>query len=335
VNATTGRPVAVVTGGSAGVGRAAVIQFAAAGYDVAVLARGQAGIDGAVADVAEHGGAGLGIPTDVADMAAVDAALAQVESELGEIDVWVNNAFVGALAYFWDTAPEDFWRMTEVTYLGQVNGVRAALSVMRPRDRGVIINVSSSLAHRGIPLQAAYCGAKHAIKGFSDSVIAELASTGSAVRIGLVTLPGVNTPQFNWNQNAMSGHPMPVPPIYQPEVAARAIVELATHPRRNVWVGLPTAATILGNRLAPGVLDWYLGRTGVSSQQTDQQAPQLGANLHEPRDADTDRGAHGAFDDQAHDRDVVSLLSRTVGRTVGVAVGGALLTVGKLLDALP
>ncbi len=328
-------PIAVVTGGTAGIGRSTVRAFADAGYDVAVLARGEAGLDAAVAEVRERGRRGLGIPTDVADGGAVDAALDRVETELGPVEVWVNCAFVGALAYFWDTSPEEFDRMTDVTYRGQVHGTRAALRVMRPRDAGVIVNVSSSLAHRGIPLQAAYCGAKHAVKGFTESLITELAATGSRVRIGLVTLPGVNTTQFDWNLNRMPGHPMPVAPIYQPEVGAAAILEQARHPRRNVWVGLPTAYTILGNRIAPGFLDWYLGRTGVTSQQTDRAAPRHGSNVFDARDQDVDRGAHGAFDDQAHSRDVVSTLSTTVGRQVGNAVGAGLAALGHVLDLLP
>ena len=190
-----------------------------------------------------------------------------------------------------------------MTYFGQVNGTRAALSVMRPRNAGVIVNVSSALAYRSIPLQSAYCGAKHVVKGFTESVITELAHEKSRVRIGLVTLPGVNTPQFDWNDNQLPQHPMPNPPIYQPEVAGRAIVGMVEHPRRNVWVGLPAAASVLGNRLAPSVLDWYLGRTGIDAQQTEADAPVHGSNLFTPRDEDVDRGAHGAFDDQAHTSD--------------------------------
>ncbi len=304
MTSTSGRKVAVVTGGSGGVGRATVQQFAAAGYDVAVLARGQAGVDGAVSDVKAAGGRGLGIPTDVADYAAVQRAAEQIEAELGEIDVWVNVAFAGALAFSWDTSMEEFRRMTEVTYFGQVHGTQAALAHMRPRDRGVIINVGSALAYRSIPLQSAYCGAKHAVIGYTGSVITELDSQRSKIKLCLVQLPGLNTPQFNWNLNKMDGHPMPVPPIFQPELPAKAIVFLAEHPRRNMWVGISTAYTILGQRLAPKLLDIYLGRTGVKSQQTGQHLPRWGSNVFDPQDADTDRGAHGAFDDQAHARDV-------------------------------
>ncbi len=303
MTSATGRRVAVVTGGSGGVGRATVQAFAEAGYDVAVLARGQAGLDGAAKDVEGAGGRGLGIPTDVADPGAVHRAAEQAVAELGEIDVWVNVAFSGSLAYSWDTSAEEFRRMTEVTYYGQVYGTQAALRHMRPRDRGVIINVGSALAYRSIPLQSAYCGAKHAVVGYTQSVVTELASEKSNVRLCTVQLPGLNTPQFNWNLNKMSGHPMPVAPIFQPELPAKAIVYLAEHPRRNMWVGISTAYTILGERIAPKLLDLYLGRTGVKSQQNSKDLPRWGSNVFEPQDADVDRGAHGAFDDQAHARD--------------------------------
>lgn len=306
----TRRPVVVVTGGSAGIGRAAVREFAAAGYDVAIIARGQAGIDGAVADVEELGGTALGLSVDVSKIDDVESATDRIEAELGEIDVWVNNAFVGSLAPFWDTTPDEFERMTDVTYYGQVNGTRAALRVMRARDRGAIVNVSSSLAHRAIPLQSAYCGAKHAVKGFTESVRVELRASGSAVTIGLVTLPGVNTTQFNWNLNRMPDHPQPVAPILEPETVAKAIVSAAQHPRRNTWVGIATAYTVLGNRVAPWFLDRYLARTGIDGQQTDEDAPRWGSNLFEPQDADVDRGARGPFSDKSGTFDPVSLVSR-------------------------
>ncbi|WP_147919175.1 SDR family oxidoreductase [Ruania zhangjianzhongii] len=295
--------VAVVTGGTAGVGRAAVHAFADAGYDVAILARGKAGLDAAVAAVRERGRRGLGIPTDVADAAAVHRAAAKVAGELGVIDVWVNVAFVGSLAYSWDTTDAELRRITEVTYLGQAHGTQAALAHMRPRDRGVIVNVGSALAYRSIPLQAAYCGAKHAVIGYTRSVITELASENSNVKLCTIQLPGLNTPQFNWNLNKMPGHPMPVPPIFSPEVAARGIVHIAEHPRRNMWVGLSTAYTILGDRLVPKLADLYLGRTGIAAQQTDPELPAWGSNLFEAQDADVDRGPDGPFPRQAHRRD--------------------------------
>jgi NAD(P)-dependent dehydrogenase (short-subunit alcohol dehydrogenase family) len=306
----TQRKVAVVTGGTAGVGRATVREFAHHGYDVAILARGAAGLEGAAEDVQEAGARALPLAVDVADADAVRQAAATIESELGEISVWVNTAFVGSLAYSWDTSLEEFRRMTEVTYYGQVYGILAALEHMRPRDRGVIINVGSALAYRGIPLQSAYCGAKHAVVGFSESIMCELAHEKSNVRVCMVQLPGLNTPQFNWNLSRVWRHPMPVPPIFQPEVAARGIVFLAGHPRRNMWIGLSTAYTILSERVAPLLLDRYLGRTGISSQQTSKDAPRLGPNLWQPRDDKADQGARGAFSDQAHADDPQLWLSK-------------------------
>ncbi|HET9966756.1 MAG TPA: SDR family oxidoreductase [Streptosporangiaceae bacterium] len=308
--ASTGRKVAVVTGGTAGVGRATVRELAGRGYDVAILARGAAGLQGAVADVRKAGRRGLAVQADVADYEAVRQAAAQAESELGEIGLWVNVAFAGSLSFAWDTSIEEFRRMTEVTYFGQVHGTLVALERMRPRDRGVIVNVGSAMAYRSIPLQATYCGAKHAVKGFTESVMCELAHEKSKVRLCMVQLPGLNTPQFNWNLSKMPEHPMPVPPVFQPELPARAIAYLAEHPRRNMWVGVSTAYTILGERLAPRLLDWYLGRTGVKSQQTGQDLPRLGSNVFEPRDQAEDQGAHGAFDDKAHAADPQLWLSQ-------------------------
>jgi NAD(P)-dependent dehydrogenase (short-subunit alcohol dehydrogenase family) len=309
--------IAVVTGGSAGVGRAVVRELAAAGWDVAVLARGRAGVDGAATEVANAGRRGVGLTVDVADPAAVSDAAATVERDLGPIGAWVNVAFVGALRYFWDTDPATYSRITDVTYLGQVNGVRAALEWMRPRDRGVIVNAGSALAFRGIPLQAAYCGAKHAIQGFTEAVRAELKHEGSRVQVATIQLPAMNTPQFDWNDNAFDAHPQPVAPIYQPETAARAIRFLVEHPRRNMWVGISTAYTILGNRLAPAALDWYLGRSGVDGQLTNRDGPRYGANLYEPKDDDADRGARGMFDPEAHPRDPWSAASMAMWRVVG------------------
>jgi NAD(P)-dependent dehydrogenase (short-subunit alcohol dehydrogenase family) len=316
------RTVAVITGGTAGVGRATVREFAKAGYDVAVLARGQAGLAGAGRDVESAGGQCLPISVDVADEAAVEAAADRIEAELGPIKVWVNVAFAGSLAFFWDTTPEEYRRMTDVTYFGQVNGTRAALRLMRARNKGSIVNVSSAMAYRSIPLQSAYCGAKHATKGFTESVITELRATDSKVTIGLVTLPGVNTTQFNWNLTKMSRHPQPVPPIVQPEVCARAIRFAAENPRRNMWVGISTAYTVLGNRVAPRFVDWYLGKTGVQAQQTDQDAPRWGSNIFEPQDADEDRGARGAFGSKAADRDPVSFVAAHRSASLATAVAG-------------
>ncbi len=323
--------IVVITGGTAGIGRATVREFAAAGYDVAVLARGVAGLDATVADVEGVGRRGIGLRVDVADAEAVEAAADRVEIELGPIAVWVNVAFVGSLAWFWDTSDAEYRRMTEVTYYGQVNGTRAALRLMRARDRGSIVNVSSAMAYRSIPLQSAYCGAKHAIKGFTESLITELRASGSNVTVGLVTLPGVNTTQFGWNLNKMPGHPRPVPPIVQPEVCARAIRFSAEHPRRNMWVGIATAYTVLGNRVAPLFADWYLGKTGVSSQQTDRDLPRWDSNVFEPRDQDEDRGARGSFSGAAWERDPVSFVGRHRRTAAGVAT---LLTLSALKAAL-
>lgn len=323
------RKTAVVTGGSAGVGRATVQELARRGYDVAILARGQAGLDGAAADVQTVGGRALPLSVDVADFEAVQRAAAHVETELGEIDLWVNAAFTGSLAFAWDVTTAEFRRMTEVTYYGQVHGTLAALARMRPRDRGVIINVGSAMSYRSIPLQAAYCGAKHAVKGFTEAVVCELAHERSRVRLCLVQLPGLNTPQFSWNLNKMPKHPRPVPPVFQPEVAARAIGFLAEHPRRSMWVGVPTAYTILAERLAPGLLDWYLGRRGVTSQQTDEDLPRAGSNVFEASDQEDDRGAHGAFGRNAHGRDPWSWCSMHR-RALGAAALGAAAAVVSL-----
>ncbi|XRQ08802.1 SDR family oxidoreductase [Actinomadura welshii] len=315
----TRRKVAVVTGGTAGVGRAAVRELAGRGYDVAVLARGEAGLRGAAADVRAAGARALPLPADVADEDAVRRAADRTEAELGPIDVWVNAAFCGALAFSWDTGMEEWRRINDVTYLGQVHGTLAALERMRPRDRGVIVNVGSAMAYRSIPLQAPYCAAKHAVKGFTESVMSELAHEKSKVKLCMVQLPGLNTPQFTWNLNKLGKHPMPVPPVFQPELAGRAIAHLAERPRRNLWVGLSTAYTILGERLAPKIMDLYLGRSGVESQQTGEDLPRLGPNLFDPGDDAEDQGARGPFDDRAHTRDPLLELSLRRSAVLGIA----------------
>ena len=317
-----------MTGGSAGLGRATVRAFAAAGYDVAVLARGTDGLAGAVADVAAAGRRGLGIPTDVADSAAVEAAADEVESRLGEITVWVNDAMTSVFSPFLDTEPADFERATAVTYLGFVNGTRAALRRMKPRDRGVLVQVGSALAFRGIPLQAAYCGSKHAIVGFTESVIAELLHDRSKVRVSMVHMPALNTIQFSWVKTSLPEHPMPVAPIYQPEVGARAILYAAEHRRRSIWVGISTVGTILGNRVIPGLLDHYLGWTGYSGQQSPRdKRPEIGDDLYEP--VPGDHGAHGDFDYRSHEHSPelwVSLHRRALlaSAAAATAAGGAL-----------
>lgn len=305
----TARRIAVVTGGSAGIGRAVVRELAGHGWDVAVLARGEAGLEGAVKDVEAAGGRGLAVPTDVADLDQVRSAAARVARELGPIDLWVNDAFSGDLRYFWDIPEDEYRRITEVTYFGQVHGTRVALEHMRPRDRGVIVQVGSALAFRGIPLQSAYCGAKHAVKGFTESVITELKHCGSAVRVSMLHLPGVNTVQFDWNATGFDEHPQPVSPVFQPEIAARAVRFLADHPRRTMWVGYSTAYTILGNRVAPWFLDRYMARKTVQGQLSDADGPRFGSNVFEPRDQNADRGAHGMFDAKAKSRDAWSWAS--------------------------
>jgi NAD(P)-dependent dehydrogenase (short-subunit alcohol dehydrogenase family) len=303
--------VVVVTGASAGVGRATAERLAAGGDDVALIARGEAGLDAAASAVKGLGRRCVTIRADTADATELDAAAATVEVELGPIDVWVNNAFTSVFAPFDRISPEEFRRVTEVTYLGYVNGTRAALRHMRPRDRGTIVQVGSALAYRGIPLQSAYCGAKHAIQGFTESVRCELAHDGSHVRLTMVQLPAVNTPQFSWVLSRLPRRPQPVPPIYQPEVAARSIVWAADGRRREWWVGASTAVTLAANAVVPGVLDRYLAAKGVDSQQTaEPERPDRPANLWEPVDDRTDFGAHGTFDDRSHDRSPQALLSR-------------------------
>lgn len=300
----TGPPgVAVVTGGTAGIGRASVRELAARGWDVAVLARGQERLDDTVREVREAGQRAIGLPVDVAAHEAVEGAADRVEAELGPIDLWVNNAFTGAIAFFDDITPQEFDRITTVTYLGYVNGTRAALRRMTPRNRGTIIQVGSALAHRGIPLQAPYCGAKHAIRGFTEAVRVETIHKGLAIDVCQIDMPAMNTPQFDWVlHRGIDHHPMPVAPIYQPEVAGRAVAHVAEHPRRVTWVGLPTALTVLGNRVAPVLLDHFLARTNVKGQQSPQHDPPgNAANTWQPVHG-AEVQAHGSFDDKAYAR---------------------------------
>jgi NAD(P)-dependent dehydrogenase (short-subunit alcohol dehydrogenase family) len=292
--------VAVVTGSSAGVGRATAVELAGPGSTIALLARGAAGLAGAAADVEAAGGRAVVVPTDVADADAVEAAAERIEDAAGPIDVWINNAMTTVFAPVWEVGADELRRATEVTYLGQVHGTMAALRRMRPRDRGTIVNVGSALAFRAIPLQAAYCGSKFACRGFTESVRSELRSERSSVRISMVHLPAVNTPQFGWCLNRLPKHPQPVPPIYSPEVAARWIVSAARHPRRQKILGSFNTFLVLANKVAPGVIDHYVATTAVDSQQSDVDVePDRPANLWHPVDdaPGTDRGAHGIFDD--------------------------------------
>ena len=291
--------VVVVTGASAGIGRATARAFADRGADVALLARDEEGLAAAAKEVEAAGRRAVGIRTDMADLDQVEAAADQIESDLGPIEVWVNNAMTSVFAPFTEIEPEEFRRVTEVSYLGFVYGTRTALRRMLPRDHGTIVQVGSALAYRGIPLQSAYCGAKHAIQGVTESVRAELYHDRSKVWLTMVQMPAVNTPQFDWVLSRLPHQAQPVPPIYQPEVAARAVVWAATHRRRQLWVGGSTWATLVANKLAPGLLDRYLGRTGYQSQQTGQpRDPDRPANLWAP--VGGDHGAHGRFDDRAH-----------------------------------
>ncbi|MEV8638828.1 SDR family oxidoreductase [Streptosporangium sp. NPDC051023] len=316
--------VVVVTGASGGVGRAVVQELGARGATVALIARGTTGLGSAAVEVGAAGGAGLVYEADVADYRQVRDAAERIEKEIGPIDVWINVAFSSVFAPFAEVTPEEYERTTRVTYLGYVWGTRVALDLMRPRGRGVIVQAGSALAYRGIPLQAAYCGAKHAIKGFTEAVRTELLGEKSGVQITMVQLPALNTPQFSWVLSKLGRHPQPVPPIYQPEVAARALVFAAGHPeRREYWVGASTAMTVLGERLAPGLIDRYLARSGRESQQTKSLAPTGVANLWEPADQDDDYGAHGAFDDRAHPRSVQAWLSRHRGLLTLALAGGA------------
>ena len=294
--------VVVVTGASGGVGRAIAHAFAKRGAHVGLLARGRESLDDAAEEVRSLGGQALVVPTDVADADQVEAAAAAVEERFGAIDVWVNDAMATVFARFVDTDPDEYKRATEVTYLGFVYGTMAALRRMTERDQGTIVQVGSALSYRAIPLQAAYCGAKFAIRGFTDSIRTELLADRSRVRITMVQLPGVNTTQFNWCRSKLSKHPMPVPPIYQPEIPAEAVYWAAQHPRRELWVGYSTVQTILGNKLAPWLADRYLARSAISGQQVDDLP--IGAdrldNLYDPL---PDKAAtHGIFNDQAISR---------------------------------
>jgi NAD(P)-dependent dehydrogenase (short-subunit alcohol dehydrogenase family) len=295
--------VVVITGASAGVGRATARAFGKRGALVGLLARGHDGLQGAQGEIQALGGKALMLPTDVSDPKQVEAAADAVERTFGSIDIWVNNAMVSVFSPFEQMTPEEFKRVTEVTYLGTVYGTMAALKRMLPRDRGVIVQVGSALAYRSIPLQAAYCGAKSAIRGFTDSVRCELIHDRSKVRITMVQMPALNTPQFGWVKSRLPRKPQPVPPIYQPEVAAEAIVWAAQHGRREMYVGASTAMAILGNKLVPEMLDRYLGRTGYDSQQHDAPAdPKRPNNLWDPLQGD--HGAHGEFDARASERSV-------------------------------
>jgi NAD(P)-dependent dehydrogenase (short-subunit alcohol dehydrogenase family) len=316
----------MITGASAGVGRATAIAFARQGARIGLLARGSAGLDGALRDVEDAGGRGLICEADVSDADAVENAAAEVESAFGPIDVWINNAMASVFSPVHEMTAAEFKRVTEVTYLGVVHGTLVALKRMRPRDWGVIIQVGSALAYRGIPLQSAYCAAKHAVQGFCESLRAELLHDGKHIRITMVQLPALNTPQFEWVKSRLPGRAQPVPPIFQPEIAAEALVWAATHDRRELYVGLPTWLAVIGNSLAPGVVDRYLARSGYASQQTDEpEDPRRLDNLWKPVDHARDHGAHGRFDSRA--RSTSWALTAAVHRGTVLLIGAGIVSV--------
>jgi NAD(P)-dependent dehydrogenase (short-subunit alcohol dehydrogenase family) len=318
-------PVVVVTGASSGVGRATVRELARRGASVAMLSRGTIGLQGATADVEALGRPALAIPTDVSDAPAVEAAAARIEAELGPIDAWVNSAMVSVFAPIRDTTPEEIRRVTD--------GTLAALKRMLPRDSGVIVQVGSALAYRSIPLQAAYCGAKHAVAGFTDSLRSELLHDKSNVRVSMVQLPALNTPQFDWSKSRMPRRAQPVPPIFQPELAARAICDQIDHPGREVFLGAPTIVAIQLQKLFPGLLDRYLAAGGYDAQMTDEPAdPTRPNNLLEP--VEVDYGAHGRFDAEAiDDRPLPAPIAHpgkfAVALGAGLALGAAALRIAR------
>jgi short-subunit dehydrogenase len=326
--------VAVITGAGAGVGRATVAEFARHGYDVALLSRDPHRLDQAADEAGRHGVRALPIPTDVADADAVETAAERVEAELGPIDVWVNVAMATVFASVEKLTAAKVERGTRVTYLGQVHGMMSALKRMRVRNHGTIVNVGSALAYRSVPLQSTYCGAKAAIRGFTDTLRSEIIHDKLDIQLTIVDLPAMNTPQFDRALNKMGRKAKPVAPIFQPEVAARAIFFAATHKRRDVWVGWPTVKAILANRVAPGLLDRYLAKVGYSGQLADKPtAPDAPANLFEP--VSGDYSSHGRFDDQARSRSSEMFTDRHKAAFLTVAaVGLALLAyqVAKRLD---
>lgn len=319
--------VVVVTGASAGVGRAVAREFAKEGAHIGLIARGRERLEAAQREVEEAGGKALVLPADVADAGGIEQAADRVERELGAIDVWVNNAMTTIFAPFHEIAPDEFKRATEVTYLGCVYGTMAAIKRMRQRNRGTIVQVGSALAYRSIPLQSAYCGAKHAIAGFTDSLRSELIHQKSAIHLTMVHLPAMNTPQFSWCRTRLPRQPEPVPPIYQPEVAARAIVWASSHRRREIYVAWPTVKAIYGQMVAPGYADEYLAKYGYTGQETQQPVPpDRPDNLYES--VPGDYAAHGIFDARASDSSPLTWMDLHRGivgaGAAALAVAGAL-----------
>jgi NAD(P)-dependent dehydrogenase (short-subunit alcohol dehydrogenase family) len=326
-------PVVVITGGTAGVGRATARRFAKSGAKIAVLARGHDGLEATRDELPAHGAPkAIAIPCDVSDAAQVFAAAERVESELGPIDIWINNAMTTVFGRFRSLTPEQFERVTRVVYLGYVWGTRAALDRMVPRNRGTIVQVGSALAYRSIPLQSAYCGAKHAIVGFTDSIRSELIHDQIAVELTCVHLPAVNTPQFAWCENHMDYEAQPVPPIFQPEIIANAIFHAAYHPKREIYLGWPTVKAVLGQKLAPGYADGYLARHGFDEQYTSEpRDPNRPSNLFEP--VPGDHGAHGTFDRGARKRDLIAPITARLG-AAGVMTTVAAVLAGTVAGAL-
>lgn len=323
--------IAVVTGAGAGIGRATAMEFARQGWDLALASRDAQRLESLVAEIEALGRRALAVPTDVADAGAVDALADRAESALGPIDAWINVAMATVFAPVADLTPAELLRATEVTYLGQAYGMMAALRKMRPRRRGVIVNVGSALVYRSVPLQAAYCGAKAAIRGFTDSLRSELLHEALDIRLTMVHLPAVNTPQFDWALNKTGHKAMPVPPVYQPEVAARAIHFAATHARREIWVGLPTVKAIIGNRLAPGLADRYLAHAGYEGQLSDEpQAADAPSNLFDPVPGHAT--AHGRFDAQARTWSPQMVTDRHKNLAWATALGAVALGLGALLS---
>jgi NAD(P)-dependent dehydrogenase (short-subunit alcohol dehydrogenase family) len=319
------REVVAITGASGGIGRAIAQEFASHGAAVGLIARGEAGLREASRAVSQRGGEAYAHQADVAEFDQVRGAAEAIEEQLGPIDIWINNAMTTVFAFFEQIEPAEYERATRVTYLGAVWGTRVALDRMLPRDHGTIVEIGSALAYRGIPLQAPYCGAKHAIKGMFESLRCELRNRGSNVHLTMVQLPGLNTPQFDHCLSRMPRHPQPVKPIFQPEIGARAVYWAAHHHRREFYVGLPTVYTILGNKLAPWLAERYLARTAVDGQQTDEPFDgERAVNLYQPVDSDHDEGAHGTFDDLAKGSSGQAWLSRHLIATgLGTAVGAS------------